>query len=457
MNRAAWRQLALLFALALATRLAAGFYWQSRLNGQGVRFEFGDSESYWTLGREIAQGRPYQYGPEKAEIFRSPGYPLLLAPIFWLAGDQPPVMWARAESAVVGTLAVGGVWWLARGLFGPQAALIAGAVATFYPGAVATSVLVLSEAPFCVLMLLQFALWTAAWKAAGFRWALAAAVLAGLAAGAATLVRPSWLLFTPLALVVGLAVRGRGHPAAIPASATSTQRSAFSNQQSAFSIPPSPRPSSRGRGRHVWIGLAMMAGLIVTMLPWWTRNARVAGRFVPTTLQVGASLYDGLNPQATGASNMDLTPESVKDLRRRAARGEAPHGAALEVELDRRFRAAAWAFARDHPAAVARLAAVKLLRTWNVWPNEAGLSSWPVRLAVLLSYVPVLVLGVAGAAGTIRRGWPYVLCWLPAVYFTVLHVIFVGSIRYRQPAMLGLIVLAAGAVRSGRKTTQQGG
>jgi hypothetical protein len=106
---------------------------------------------------------------------------------------------------------------------------------------------------------------------------------------------------------------------------------------------------------------------------------------------------------------------------------------------------------------VARLAAVKLLRTWNVWPNEAGLSSWPVRLAVLLSYVPVLVLGVAGAAGTIRRGWPYVLCWLPAVYFTVLHVIFVGSIRYRQPAMLGLIVLAAGAVRSGRKTTQQGG
>lgn len=195
-----------------------------------------------------------------------------------------------------------------------------------------------------------------------------------------------------------------------------------------------------------------MAGLIAAMAPWWIRNARLAGRFVPTTSQVGASLYDGLNPQATGASNMDLVPESVAALRRRAAAGEVARDVALEIELDRRFRSAAWAWAGEHPAAVARLAVVKLGRLWNIWPNEPSFSAWPIRLAVLLSYVPVLVLGVVGAARTVRRGWPYVLCWLPAVYLTVLHVVFVGSIRYRQPAMLGLIVLAAGTLGSWRRS-----
>jgi hypothetical protein len=131
-----------------------------------------------------------------------------------------------------------------------------------------------------------------------------------------------------------------------------------------------------------------------------------------------------------------------------------------EVSLDRELRRAAIDWTLAHPATAARLAGVKVLRTWNVWPNERALSWWPIRLAVLCSYVPVLVLGIVGAARTIRRGWPYMLCWLPAVYFTLLHAVFVGSIRYRQPAMLGLIVLAAGVlgawVNSGSGVTVHG-
>jgi hypothetical protein len=92
------------------------------------------------------------------------------------------------------------------------------------------------------------------------------------------------------------------------------------------------------------------------------------------------------------------------------------------------------------------LAGIKVRRMWNIWPNEPSFSAWPIRLTVLLTYVPVLGLAVVGAVKTFRRGLPYLLCWFPAVYFTLLHMIFVGSIRYRQPAMLGLIVLAAGTL-----------
>jgi hypothetical protein len=77
-------------------------------------------------------------------------------------------------------------------------------------------------------------------------------------------------------------------------------------------------------------------------------------------------------------------------------------------------------------------------------PTSPSWSAWPTRLIVALGYLPVLALGLAGAAGSFRRSWPYVLCWLPAAYFTLLHVVFVSSIRYREPAVLALIVLSAG-------------
>ena len=93
-----------------------------------------------------------------------------------------------------------------------------------------------------------------------------------------------------------------------------------------------------------------------------------------------------------------------------------------------------------------QLAAIKITRLWNVWPNEAEFRSWPLRLAVVVTYVPVMVCALVGAWRFTRRGWPYVLCWLPAAYLTLLHVVFVSSIRYREPALLPLAVLAAGAI-----------
>jgi 4-amino-4-deoxy-L-arabinose transferase-like glycosyltransferase len=405
----------LLLIVALLLRLTAGWAWQSRLTG---RFGLGDSEGYWALGLDIAEGKPYEYGQEHGRVFRTPGYPLLLAPIFDLAGDtQTAILLARAEAALLGTLAVACVWWLAKLLFDERTALLAAALATFYPGAIVLSALILSEAPFCPLMLLQFALWTLAWRAKTLKKATFSSFCGGLAAGAATLMRPSWLLFTPLAAMV-------------------------------LCIHPRPMLASRDTiAARALMASCMILGLVEVMFPWWIRNIEVTGHFVPTTLQVGASLYDGLNPNATGASNMDFVSDFVaQEQKAGLPAGKTGSRDSLELRLDRRFRNAALAWAWANPGQAMQLAGVKFLRMWNIWPNEARLSSWSVRLVVLFTYTPLLFFAIIGAWRTIDRGWPYLLCWLPAVYFTLLHVVFVSSIRYREPAMLALLVLAAGGI-----------
>jgi Uncharacterized membrane protein, required for N-linked glycosylation len=397
-----------ILSLALAVRLLAGIWWQQRLPA-GKMFAFPDSESYWELGRRIAQGQPYEFGPERYAIFRTPGYPLLLAGLF-LLDSEPSVMCGRAMSAVLGTIAVAGVAALARQLFDRRTALVAAGIAAFYPEAIALSTFVLSEGPFCPLMVWQLVAWTRAWKAADEAttnvkmWAAIAGILGGLA----TLMRPSWLLFAPFALLLGLAIG----------------------------------PNLR---KQALIGTVLLATLAMTMIPWWARNYLIARRFVPTTLQVGASLYDGLSPTATGASDMRFVPHFVAEQRAADAQESELRGT-FEDRLDRRMKDAALAWARDNPGRVIELVWIKLRRMWSPLPNAAEFGGGLTRLILALTYTPVLVLAAVGAWRYVRRDWPYALCVLPAIYFTCLHVIFVSSIRYRQPAMLVLIVVAAGVI-----------
>jgi len=422
----------LLVLLAVGLRLGAGVFWQSRVPA-GQSFEFPDSVSYWTLGQRIAAGEPYVYGD--ARVFRTPGYPVLLAGIFRIATQQASVMWGRALSALLGGAAVAGVICWATLLFDPRAGVLAGLFTTLYPGAIAMGAFVLSEAPFCPLMVLHLALWTLAYRAGTTKRRLSYAALGGVAAGLATLMRPSWLLFTPTAAGLAL-ILGR--------------RKRQGQEAGAESQSHGLGQACAGRRSQLAIAIVMWSTLALTMLPWWARNMRVTGHAIATTLQVGASMYDGLNPQADGSS--DMTHVQVIEQNELRERQFQP---GVEYRLNHRLLEEATSWAALNPGSAAQLAATKFARMWNVWPNDADFRAWPIRLLVAATYLPLLVLGLWGALRFSRLGWPYVLAWLPAVYFSALHMVFVSSIRYREPAMLGLIVLAAGAATSQRQAGWQ--
>jgi 4-amino-4-deoxy-L-arabinose transferase-like glycosyltransferase len=423
------RRLIAVLVLAFAARLVAGYWWQGRLPAER-RFYFGDSESYWQLGQSIYRGQPYQYGDADARIFRTPGFPLVLGLLFQLLGDDnPSVYWARAWMAAWGTLAVAGVMVLARAIFGAEVACLAGLLVAVSPESIPLGTFILSEAGFCPFMLLHLYCWLAARRrekgdggARGARGAsgapatltaaslplhsIAWACAGGIAAGVAVLMRPSWLLFLPFAAVLEFCI-------AAP------------------------------RRQVVLRSGAMFLAMCLTLTPWWIRNYQVCGRWVPTTLQVGASLYDGLSPTARGNSDMRFVPEYVAQLRADDARSPVIRGASFEERLDQRLKEDALAWARAHPWEVVRLAGNKFLRIWSPWPADQGMSGVLVRVVIAGTYLPLLGLALLGWFAVGWRKWEALLCVLPAVYFTLLHMIFVGSIRYRQPAMLTLAILAA--------------
>ncbi len=402
-------------ALALAVRAFATGELDRRLP-KGLARTFGDTEGYLELGQHIANGDDYQIAWYRWKVFRTPGYPFLVAISELLFEPAFRVGGIVSLNVLCGTVAVAAIYWLARLLFDAATGVVAAAIAAVYPGAIAMSVFILSEALFSPLLVLQLGVQVSAWQSKR-RWTFAVlSVVAGCLAGAATLVRPSWLLFVPFFATVVIM-------------------------------------GSRERLRHLACASLMLLGLAAVMAPWWIRNYRVTGHVVLTTLQVGASLADGLNSRATGASDWDVmwsaTIEYYKndpDWRVIGHRDPVgPHGQLSEYDQDRSLRRAALTWARENPGRVLQLAAIKFVRMWNVWPNEPQFRSWPARLAVLVSYVPIMVLAGWGAWKFRDRGWLVVLCWLPAVYLTLLHMVFVSSIRYREPAMLPLIVLASGA------------
>jgi len=386
----------IILGAALVVRLAAALVVQRYADMKGRLCVFADTDIYWRLAGQIRAGSTYvvMQWDQPHYALRTPGYPLFLAGCRLLFGDSTlPV---RLVQAAIGA---SGVWVLAKlveaaGVKGPgrwSPALVAASWAALDPLVAGTSSLLLSEAVFLPLMLVSLWALAVAWDSPGLK----APILAGGAMGLGVLVKPSWALFAPLACAGWVATAGRGRR----------------------------RLALRGT---LLLGLAMAA----TMAPWWARNARVCGRFVPTAMWLGASLYDGLRPGADGSSDMRfLGDDDIRVLD--------------EPSQDAALRRRAVDFALANPGRSLRLAILKAGRYWSPWPNADALRSraaaWGASAVTLPFYIG-LVVGVWSCRRDPRQ---LTLLLGPLLYFAALHMAFASSIRYRIPAGVPALGLAA--------------
>ena len=440
-------------------------------------FFFGDSDSYWKLGRALAFGRPYRFDEERRwEIFRTPGYPALLAPLFWTFGENPPVFAARFLGVCFGTANVGLVGLLAFSYFRRRSvAALSGVVAAFEPTLVFESVLVLSEEPFLTFALLQHLVALDVARRLGLlalpsvdfspsksanspdvvalqstqtlnsansprffavdappsfvRLVLSGAAL-GVLSAATVYLRPSWLYFLPFATFFTFAFRFF---------VFSTEKRA---ERRTVRRPATVKPDAK---RRVFPAFLVVAGatavlFAVALAPWTLRNYRLTGRPIATSLQMGASLYDGWRPDADGSSDMRFV-DKFRRLELESPSG--PSNEHFEIRLDERLKGAALDWARSNPGAVARLAAVKLARLWSPIPREPAFSTPALKTLLAVSFAPLLIGGLCGFCRSFRRRGAAWTLLIPALYVSALHSIFVSSIRYRVPILYGFILSTA--------------
>ena len=324
--------------------------------------------------------------------FEMPLYPLLIA----ITGPGYPQL---AANIVLSALTALVARSLALDIFKDrQTATIAGLAVAFYPPLIFISVTGLSETLFIFLVMSAFLFW----YRAQFVAATICAVLAILTLPCLTPPRRYCHLFCG------------GHPSSIG------------------------KADDPARPGYAAIYVALMS-------PWWVHNYRAYHEFVRLTPGFGTALYAGtirstIRAAAIWARTFDTTTfDAIPDPNVR----------------DRALRDAAINFIWQNPGRFVELAAKKFVRMWRLWPHHPGYSGTAATVLTFLSITPVILLAFVyllflRSPEILMRTTPILLF---IVYYTAVHMVIVGTIRYRLPLEPLLIMFAAADGRRCNSTT----
>jgi hypothetical protein len=385
----------LLIIFVIAATLRVGWVCVRYVGGdRAAVLEYPDEGAYVLSAKSLVAGEGLidEFGYRATYM---PGYPAFLA-VFQHLSD--PLLWTRVVQAILAALVVPAGLLLARCWWGDvRVAVLAGLAVAFDPFLVFFSGLLLSEALFTVVLIWAW-MFVSRLCITGERVRWSDAVLIGLLLLVAVLLRPAAMIFVLCLPLVVLIVRQPKREALLVS------------------------------------GMSLLI-VVVGLLPWGFRNQRAVGEFLWLTTRGGISFYDGLQPGATGGSDLAHT-KTLPEVR-----------SMDELQWNAYFRERAWQALRDDPMRAVKLAGRKFLRTWSLIPNVETHRQGAPLIVSAIWMGGVLLLALVGF-GTCLKKWR---CWLtlltPVIAVTLLHMVFVGSVRYRVPVMpMVLVVSAVGAV-----------
>lgn len=376
---------------AALTALGVRLLW---LHNEGTPLTFPDEKRFWCEALQWAQGG--LVGCDGILAHDMPATAITIGTAVRLFG--PNLLAAKLTIIAASALTVFPTAALAWAICRRQTATILAAFGfAFYPFSIFYSALLLSETLFLLaltsLMFLICALADPGRYVASKRMVLGWGVCIGVTAGLAHLTRPTLMYLFPLAV---------------------------------FWIPLVLK-------RSWWIPSVAALCILVLTAPWLARNYQAFGHLVPGTLVAGRVLLEGNNPLnetggalATNTGYLRQMPPGLNELERDQWQWER---AFQHITADpSRFVHMAWRKAR---------------RFWNLVPNAARYRTPFYQWVSVASVGPIFLL----AALFPLLAWSRWRQWLPMMalvgYLSALHMITIGSIRYRLPLEPILLALAA--------------
>ena len=395
---ATWRPIGVVVAVAAILKLIV--VWQLA-DHPLVQPEVGlDTTAYADLARRVVAG-DLSLGP--GLYYVSPLYIYVLAAGLALTDSFTAV---RVLQVLLGALAVGGIWTMAREWSTSRAAWFAAGLAAFTGLITFYEALILQSSIDVALTTAALLALTWALKGCGTRWFLIAGIVFGLAA----LNRPNMAIAAAGLVAVLLATR-RVRPAAV-----------------------------------------LIAGVLLGMAPVSIRNGVVAGEWSPVSSHGGLNFYIGNSETATGfyAEVPGITPDiqgQSRDARRVA---ELALGRPVsDAETSDYFFDLARAWIGEHPHQAALLFLKKLGYVFHAqhvalpysYPFFAYDADTALRFYAIGPWL-LMPLGVVGLGLLLRRaGDRSAVVWMSFVPIYAMSVaLFFIAERYRLPLLVPLCI-----------------
>lgn len=357
----------------------------------------GDSDYYHGLAAALASGSGFvDPANDTPSALHPPLFPLVLALAHRLGADS--YLADRVVVCMIGGAAIVAIGLLARRVAGPRAGLIAAGLAAIHPVLIGADGAVMSESLLGLLVVLALlAAYTLKDRPAPWR----AALFGGLV-GLAALTRGEAIFLIPLLV-----------------------------------LPVCLRLASR---RVLMLALACAAFALV-LAPWTIRNATTFDRSVVLSTNEG-TLIAGANCPTTYRGG-DIGGWDIRCV---------PAGpAADESETAADLRRTGLDYARDHAERVPLVVAARLARTFGVHQplrqaRAAEGRADGIEIAGVFAFYLVAAAALAGAVVLRRRRQPLWLLAVAVALAAIASIVGYGVPRFRHPADLVFVVLAAVAI-----------